>query len=282
MSDAESLATSDVQALRLLDDYYASSLGCSVRDLRRPGWTTLPARAEGDPMALLFGMRSLVNIVAPVSAPAPALGGASDELRVGDAAVAALAPELRAPVGALLRATPPERFFAPESLAALDALIWSRATEPLAPSSEPDLTLWYITRPRLQPRLTQWQEWIERLDETVESDPFAIALLSRHGGSVFVVRQRGAIIAYIGLRAQSPQVWEMLAPTLTSRAPAALAERPDDLLTALALRATRFALDDQRQLVCATRPEGAALERALITLGYRPYARSSVYTTAMR
>jgi hypothetical protein len=274
MSDAGSLSTSDTQALRLLDDYYASLLGCSPRDLRRPGWTTLSARAEGDPMALLFGMRSLVTIVAPVATPG--------ELRVGASAVAALAPEMREPVGALLRATPPQHFFAPETLATLDALIWSQASEPLAPSSEPDLTLWYITRPRLQPRLTQWQEWIERLDETIESDPFAIALLARHGGGVFVVRQRGAIIAYSGLRAHSPQVWEVLEPTLTSRAPATLAARPDDLLAALVSRATRFALDDQRQPVCATGPDAALLERALTTLGYLPYARSSVYTTAMR
>jgi hypothetical protein len=274
MSDAGSLSTSDTQALRLLDDYYASLLGCSPRDLRRSGWTSLRARAEGDPMALLFGMRSLVNIVAPVAAP-----GA---VHVGDAGVAALAPEVREPIGALLRATPPPHFFAPESLALLDALVSSWATEPLAPSSEPNLTLWYITRPRVHPWLTPWQEWIERLDETVEIDPFAIALLARHGGGVFVVRQRGAIIAYIGLRAHSPQVWELLEPTLTSRAPAAVSERPEELLVALVGRATRFALDGRRQPVCATTPGATLLEHALTTLGYLPYARSSVYTTAMR
>jgi hypothetical protein len=274
MSDAGSLSTSDAQALRLLDDYYASLLGCSPRDLRRPGWTSLRARAEGDPMALLFGMRSLVNIVAPVVAPG--------EARVGDAAVAALAPEMREAVGALLRATPPQDFFAPEPLAALSALVASQATEPLAPSCEPNLTLWYITRPRMQPWLTQWQEWIERLDDTIESDPFAISLLARYGGGVFVVRQRGVIIAYTGLRAHSPQVWELLEPTLTSRAPVALAAQPDDLVTALVARATRFALDDRRQPVCAVGPSAALLERALTTLGYLPYAHSSVYTTAMR
>lgn len=274
MSDAGSLSTSDTQALRQLDDYYASLLGCSPADLRRPGWTSLRARAEGDPMALLFGMRSLVNIVAPVAAPG--------EWRVGDAGVAALAPEMREPVLALLHETPPHQFFTPETLTLLDALVYSRATEPLAPSSESNQTLWYITRPRLQPHLTPWQEWIERLDETVESDPFAIALLARHGGGVFVVRQQRAIIAYIGLRAHSPQVWEMLAPTLTSRAPASVAARPDDLLIALAARATRFALDGSRQPVCATGPDAAPLGRALTRLGYLPYARSSVYISAMR
>lgn len=274
MSDAGSLSTSDAHALRLLDDYYASLLGCSASDLRRSGWTTLRARAEGDPMALLFGMRTLINIVAPVAAPG--------ELRVGGAGVAALAPEMRESVGALLRATPPERLYSPESLAALDALVWSQASEPLAAMSGADLTLWYVTRPRLQSRLSPWQEWIERLDESAESDPFAIALLARHGGGVFVVRQRGVIIAYIGLRAHSPHVWEVLEPTLTSRASGAIAGSPDDLLTALVARASRFALDDHRQPVCVTGPDATLLERALTILGYLPYARSSVYTTAPR
>ncbi len=274
MSDAGSLSSSDTKALRLLDDYYASLLGCAASDLRRPGWTTLRARAEGDPMALLFGMRALVSIVAPVAVPG--------EPQVGDAAVAALAPEMREPISALLRATPPDRFFAPDTLATLDALVWARATEPLAPASEPDQTLWYVTRPRLRPWLNQWQEWIERLDESTESDPFAIALLARHGGGVFVVRQRGAIIAYTGLRAHSPQVWEALAPTLTSRAPATIAEDPHDLLTALVARATRYALDGQRQPICTSGPDSAIFEHALTTLGYLPYARASIYTTAMR
>lgn len=274
MSDAGSLSTGDTHALRLLDDYYASLLGCSATDLRRPGWTMLRARAEGDPMALLFGMRSLINIIAPVAAPGQA--------RVGSAAVAALAPEMRISVAALLRATPPQRFFAPESLAALDALVWAQTPEPLAPSSEADLTLWYVTRPRLQSRISHWQEWIEQLDESTESDPFAIALLARHGGGAFVVRQRGAIIAYVGLRANSPQVWEIHEPMLTSNAPASLAARPEELFTALLARASRYALDGHRQPVCATGSDGAIFERALCSLGYQPYARSSVYTTAPR
>lgn len=274
MSDAGSLSASDAQALRLLDDYYASLLGCSASDLRRPGWTIVRARAESDPMALLFGMRSLVNILAPVASPG--------ESRVGRAAVAALAPELRAGAAALLRAVPPQRFFAPELLAELDSLVLAQVNEPLAPSSEPDQTLWYVTRPRLQPRLSHWQEWIEQLDESTENDPFAIALLARHGGGIFVVRQRGAIIAYIGLRAHSPHVWEMQEPMLTSRAPASVAARPEELLTALVTRASRYALDGHRQPVCATGPDATVLERALTLLGYQPYARSSVYTTAAR
>lgn len=274
MSDTGSLSTSDARALLLLDDYFASVLGCSPSDLRRAGWTSLRARAEGDPMALLFGMRTLAHIIAPVAAPG--------EMRAGAAAVAALAPEVRVAVGALLQATPPARFYAPEPLYTLDTLISEQASEPVAPSSEAHLTLWYITRPRLTPHLTPWQEWIERLDETIESDPFAIALLARHGGGVFVVRQRGVIIAYVGLRAQSPHVWELLEPTLTSRAPAALAAQPDDLLTALVARATRFALEGQRQPVCATGAHATRLVHALSALGYLPYAHSSVYTTAMR
>lgn len=274
MSDTGSLSTSDARAMLLLDDYFASLLGCPPSDLRRTGWTSLRARAEGDPMALLFGMRTLAHIIAPVAAPG--------EQRAGDAAVAALAPEVRAAVGALLQATPPAQFYAPGPLASLDALISAQASEPLAPSSDAHLTLWYITRPRLKLHLTQWQEWIEQLDETTESDLFAIALLARHGGGVFVVRQHGVIIAYVGLRAQSPHVWELLEPTLSSRAPAALAAHPDDLLTALVARATRYALEGNRQPVIATSAGSARLEAALGRLGYLPYAHASVYTTAHR
>ncbi len=272
MADGGSLSIDDAQALHLLDDYYASLLGCSPSDLRRPGWTNLRARAEGDPMALLFGMRTLAHIIAPVEAPGT--------LRVGRAGVAALSPEIREPIVALLREIPPRSFFSAESLALLNSLVLSQAPEPLSPASEADMTLWYITRSRMRQRLTPWQEWIERLDETVESDPFAIALLARHGGGVFVVRQRGAIIAYIGLRAQSPQVWEALEPKLTSRAPASVAAHPEDLMTALLMRATRYALEDHRQLVCATGPDATLFVRSLTLLGYLPYARASVYTTA--
>lgn len=274
MSDAESRATSDTQALRLLDDYHASLLGCPPADLRRPGWTTVRARSEGDPMALLFGMRSLVNIIAPVAAPGD---GAA-----GPAAVAALAPEMREPVAELLRAIPPEHFFTPAPLKALREIVWTHTREPLSPASEARLALWYVTRGRYQAQITQWMEWIERLDEATENDPFAIALLARHGGGVFVVRERGAIIAYIGLRAHSPHVWEILEPALTGRASAAVAEEPRGLVTALVARATRFALEDGRQPLCAAGPSATLWRRALMESGYRPYANASVFTTAMR
>jgi hypothetical protein len=274
MSDTGSLSTSDAEALRLLDEFYASWLGCSVRDLRRPGWTTIIKDADEDPMALLFGARTLAHIVAPVATP-----GVSES---GDAGVAALAPELREPLGALLRATPPQDLYRPDPLDSLDTLIRANVTDPLAASCERGMTLWYVTRERWKPRFSQWQEWIEQLDPSAESDAQAIALLARHGGGVFVVRQRGAIIAHIGLRAHSPQVWEALAPTLTSQALQAAEMETDGILTALVMRATRFMFGDGRQPFCATCADDAPLRRALRSLGYQQYARATLYTTAMR
>lgn len=274
MSDTGSLSTSDAEALRLLDEFYASWLGCSVRDLRRPGWTTIIKDAEEDPMALLFGARTLAHIVAPVLAP-----GVSE---AGDAGVAALAPELREPLGALLRATPPHDLYRPDPLDALDTLIRAHVSDPLAPACERGMTLWYVTRERWKPRFSQWQEWIEQLDPGAESDPQAIALLARHGGGVFVVRQRGAIIAHIGLRAHSPQVWEALTPALTPQALQAAEMATDGILTALLMRATRFMFSDSRQPLCATRANDTRLRHVLRSLGYQQYARATVYTTTMR
>lgn len=274
MSDTDSLSTSDAEALRLLDEFYASWLGCSVRDLRRPGWTTIVKDAVDDPMALLFGARTLAHIIAPVASP-----GVSE---TGEAGVATLAPELREPLGALLRATPPQDLYRPGPLDTLDTLIRTEANDPLAPSCERALTLWYVTRERWQPRFNQWQEWIEQLDPGAETDAQAIALLARHGGGVFVVRRQGAIIAHIGLRAHSPQVWEALAPTLTPQALEATEMAPAGLVTALLMRATRHMFGDGRQPLCATRADDPILRAALRSLGYQPYARATVYTTAMR
>lgn len=273
MSDTGSLSMSDAKALRLLDEFYASWLGCSVRDLRRPGWTTIIKDAEEDPMALLFGARTLAHIVAPVVTP-----GVSE---TGDAGVAALAPELREPLGALLRATPPPELYRPDPLDKLDTLIRAHVTDPLATTSERAMTLWYVTRERWKPRFSQWQEWIEQLDPSAESDPQAIALLARHGGGVFVVRQRGDIIAHIGLRAHSPQVWEALTPSLTPQALQAAEMATDGILTALLMRATRFMFSDGRQPLCATRADDTRLRHALRSLGYQQYARATLYTTAM-
>ncbi len=278
MSDTDSLSASDAQALHALDEYYASLLGCATSDLRRPGWTTVRARAESDPMALLFGLRMLITIIAPVTAPG--------SFRVGEAGVAALAPELRESASALLRATPPQRLYAPNSLASLDALnalVSARTPEPLESSDEADLTLWYVTRPRWRPRPSRWQEWIEQLDASTEDDPFAISLLARYGGGSCVVRDSGVIVAHIGLRAHSPHVWELLKPSLTNAALIMSDDHPDDLVATLIACATRFVLNDGRQPVCTTaRGSPPMYERALTLLGYQPYARSSVYTSAMR
>ena len=289
----------DRRALRTLDAYYSLTLGCASSDLRRPGWTLLAARAEGDPMAmeLLFGVRSLAHIIvtafpliAPVYSPTerpttgPLLAAPVTPMaRVGSAAapeqpplagVAALAPDLRGPLGALLTAYPPERLYTPHALNALDAIVRATITEPLAPASAAHLRILYTTHNRFTPQVSQWQDWIEPLDEASEMDPYALSLLARLGKGVFVVRRAGRIVAYSGLRAQSPQVWEVQTPVV-----------PDDLRDAgleqaLLARATRVALAAHCVPIFTPRADDARAARIGATLGYRFYGDATLYTTA--
>ena len=270
MNRFESRANRIDEARLRIDAYYAAVLGCQVSDLRASGWTSLVSRFEDDPMTLLFGMRQVVYLLAPVC---------EGSGRAGPAGVASLAAELHAGMEDLLNTARPGEFFRPESLLRLDRLVRDGARRPLAPSSEAWLSVFYATRGSFQPYLGPWVEWIERLDESTESDPFALALLARHGGGVFVVRHHGSIIAYCGLRAFSSDVWELTPPCLTASVYAQFVKRPDALFTALLARATRAAVDDNRVPICTISHRATRLRRALLATGYLRYANASVYAT---
>ncbi|HEU0026830.1 MAG TPA: hypothetical protein VFQ25_06905 [Ktedonobacterales bacterium] len=273
MNEFGSQAKHDIEALLLVDAYYASVLDCEVPDLRASGWTRLTSRAEDDPMSLLFGMRQVVYLFAPLREGSPL---------VGPAGVASLAEELREPVERLLDEVGPEELFHTNRLLRLHRVVRDHATRPLGPGCEPRLCIRYVTRRSFRPYLGRWVEWIERLDESTETEPFALALLARHGGGVFVVRREGAIVAHIGLRAYSPRVWELAEPRLTKHAHASLTACPEELFTALVARATRAALDMDRIPVCMTAPKMAQARHALESAGYLPYARASIYATVAR
>jgi hypothetical protein len=273
MNEFGSQAKHDIEALSLVDAYYASVLACETSDLRASGWTRLSAPPEDDPASLLFGMRQVVYLLSPLRE-----GGRA----VGPAGVASLAEELCEPIGHLLDEAEPDEFFQPRRLLKLHSLVRDHLAQPLAPGCEPRLCIRYAARTCFRPYLGQWVEWIERIDESSESEPFALALLARHGGGVFVVRREGAIIAYIGLRAYSSRVWELAEPRLTKHAHASLAACPEELFTALVARATRAALDMGQIPVCMIGPRMAQARRALESAGYLPYARASIYATVTR
>lgn len=291
--------TRDRRALRTLDAYYSLTLGCASSDLRRPGWTLLAARAEGDPMAmeLLFGVRSLAHIIvtafpliSPVFSPTqrpttgPLLAATAAPLARSDGApppeqpplagVAALAPDLRSPLDALLSAYPPERLYSPQAVNALDAIVRATIAEPLAPASAAHLRILYTTPARFTPQVSQWQDWIEPLDEASEMDPYALSLLARLGKGVFVVRRAGRIVAYSGLRALSPQVWEVQEPVVPDEL------RDAGLEQALLARATRVALAARSVPIFTSRAADADAARIAAALGYRFYGDATLYTTA--
>src|SRR5712692_8403497 len=97
MPQNEPITTDDARALSTLDIHYGMLLGCTGTDLRRTGWTVVSARLDFDPMALLFGQRSLVYLVVPEPR----------ERGQGRSGVAIIAPELRTRVAPLLRERAP-------------------------------------------------------------------------------------------------------------------------------------------------------------------------------
>src|SRR5690242_2733805 len=116
MSEQDFTTTEDQQAQATLDVHYGMELGCTPTDLRRPGWTVLQARPEGDPMRLLFGRRLLAQVVSPNHLPE--VGG-----------VALVAPELRHSVADFVRGRPASWVFSPGGYAALNELVRSEASQ---------------------------------------------------------------------------------------------------------------------------------------------------------
>ena len=319
MADAQRGPLDDRRAHRTLDTYYGMALGCVTSDLRRPGWTFLPTRTESDPMALLFGQRTLAHLVAPVLSATPtafaarqvgeASGGASTGSVFARGGVAALAPDLRAGLQRILLAAPPERLYTPAGVRALDALVRSVIPTPFASGSAAHLCVTYCSRGAFQPYLSAWLDWIEPLDEASEMDPQALRLLARFSGGVFVVRHKGAILAYAGLRAHTPHVWEIflsdpsgpadpaplndlresppsspsplptpsnalpVAPDVPSSAPFVTA----DLRRALLARATRAVFAAHRIPIFTYAAADTASRRPAADLGYHLYADASLY-----
>ncbi len=215
-------------------------------------------------------MRQVVYLLAPVKP------GSQD---IGPAGIASLAEELQGPVKDLIGSRKPPEFFRPALLEQLDTLIRKSVSRPLAPGCEPRLRVYYAALWNFRPYQGQGVEWIERLDESVETAPHALALLARHSGGVFVVRHSGSIVAYIGLRAYSQGVWELTEPRLTASVHASSIARPEELFAALIARATRAAFEADRIPICTLSSRAQTLRRALVARGYRHYAHSSVYAT---
>ena len=225
-------------------------------------------------------MRQVVYLLAPVL---------TGDQRAQSRGVAVLAQEVEADVKRFLDQIHPADFYQPSHLQELERLVLKGVKRPLAPGCERRLDMFYATRSDTPPRLNVWLDWIERLEERGEKDPFALALLTRHQGGVFVVRIEGSIVAYCGLRAYSSDVWEVTHPRLTASPKASLIARPDDLFTALIARATRAATDRRPGAtpdsaeppipICTITPRDRHIRRALDAAGYKPYASASVYAT---
>ncbi|MBF6589988.1 MAG: hypothetical protein IVW57_05580 [Ktedonobacterales bacterium] len=263
MPEYERVITDEKDALALLDIHHGMLLGCPAVDLRRPGWRIQVARAEGDPTALLFGRRSLLQLVSPLQRSAT-----SDR-----AGVAVVMPELRAPLAALLRVTPPEALLAPAGLAALDALVRSVAGDDVTAPEAAHQWIRYTFSGSFRPYLGQWLEWIEPLDEAREMDPVALGLLARFGRGVFVVRRAGAIVAYAGMRQQSPSIWELTARTTVESL------QGHGLARAIASRATRATLAAGRLPLAGHPAASLAAARVAAALGYRLYGEAITYST---
>ncbi len=255
MSEQDFTTTEDQQALATLDIHYGMELGCTPTDLRRPGWTVLQARPEGDPMRLLFGRRLLAQFVSP--SHQPDVGG-----------VAVVAPELRSRVADFVRGHPASWLFSPLGLAALDELVRS---EHIAALDGSNTHLNYVRSATFRPYVGQWLEWIEPLDEAREMDPVALGLLARFSGGVYAVRERERILGYAGLRSQSPHVWTI------SMHVHAEGESYGELACALVSRATRAVLAEQRLPLFSYASDDEASAEIAQRLGYRRYGQAVTF-----
>jgi hypothetical protein len=262
MSEQDFTTTEDQQALATLDIHYGIELGCTPADLRRPGWTVLQTRPEGDPMRLLFGRRLLAQLVSP-----------SHQSDAGGehGGVAVVAPELRGQVADFLRGHPASWLFTPGGLAALDELVRSGVSQRVTALDGSNTRLSYARSATFQPYVGQWLEWIEPLDEAREMDPVALGLLARFSGGVYAVRERGMILGYAGLRSQSPHVW-----TISMHIHAGSEDR-DMLACALVSRATRAVLAEQRLPLFPYASEDEVSARIAERLGYRHYGQAVAF-----
>ncbi len=274
MAESERVTTSETRALTTLDIHYGMLLGSSASDLRRPGWTFITVRDEGDPMALLFGQRRLVQLISPepgVPSPSRLISGERLGARAG---VVLVVPELRAAVAEALRDTPPDRLFTHGETDALDSIIrlaWSSERTELEAAH---LHVRYTTAESFQPYLGPWLDWIEPLDESREIDPAALSLLARYSRGAYVVRQGGAIVSYAGVRQLSPHVWELSTQTVE-------ALRGHQLAQAVTSRATRAALAEGRLPLYAHPAGDAASERVALALGYKSYGDALTYSVRL-
>lgn len=275
----------DARALKTLDYHFAMTHGFSASDLRRPGWSIISARTEYDPMAFLFGQRSLLTVLAPVlpvdagalipsaGYPAPTAAGAHGAARAG---VAVVAPEIREPVARLLHTLPPEVLFTSDGLRALEGLMTYAAPDHVTSPDEVHVHIRYTTPASFQRYIGAWQEWIEPLDESREVEPLALGLLARYSGGVYVVRQGGAIVSFAGIRQHSPHVSEIGVRT------DAEAMRGHGLAGAVVSRATRAVFAAGRLPLYRHHANNEPSMHVAERLGYRLYAESINYVAAAR
>ncbi|GEM_PF-748579 len=274
----------DEHAVAALDVHFSMTLGCTVADLRRPGWTIVSTRDDGDPMALLFGQRTLLSLLAPaprtsdetdISEEPAVLGQAEKPGKTPRAGVALIAPELRAPVTALLRTMPPETLFTADGLSMLHQLLDDLALEPALVGDEAHMRVCYVARAGYTPYQGQWQEWIEPLDESSELEPLALGLLARYSGGVYVVRNAGTIATYAGIRTHSPYVAEINVQT------AAEELRGHALGRAVVSRATKAIFAGGRVPLYRYHASNTGAAHIAAALGYRFYADAVTYITPL-
>lgn len=258
MSEQDFTTTEDQQALATLDVHYSMELGCTPNDLRRPGWTVLQSRPEGDPMRLLFGRRLLAQFVSP-----------SHHSEVGG--VALVTPELRSQIADFVRGRPASWLFSSGGFAALNELVRNEASQRITTLDSSNMQLSYVRSAAFRPYVGQWLEWIEPLDDSREMNPMALGLLARFSGGVYAVREQGTILGYAGLRSQSPHVW-----TITMHVQFDGEDR-DVLACALVSRATRAILAEQRLPLFPYDADDEASAQIAERLGYRRYGQALTF-----
>jgi hypothetical protein len=253
------------RAQATLDIQFSMTMGCTVSDLRRPGWTIVSSSEESDPGALLFGRKTLLSLLRP---------GPKEPASEPVGGVARVAASLRVPVAELLTTYAPIALFTTEGEQALCRLIGSLSSASISTRDEAHLRISYATGDGFTPYLGQWQEWIEALDEFGENEPLALRLLASFGGGVYVVRNAGAIAGYAGIRIHSPRVAEVVVHTLD---PAA--DLPGHGLSrAVASRATKAIFAGGRVPIFRYADGNAAAANIASSLGYRLYADTVTYT----